>query len=159
MSTFKRSFFVRAPVFGLLAFAAACGGSDAPAAEGTDAAAPAAEATAPAAEQTAAAAQGNVVEVKMVSTNNGASGVYEPAEITVKKGDVVRFVTDGGSAHNVSFPAAENAGASNLPAPSPYVTAAGQSVDVQVTMDPGTYTYQCDPHAMMGMKGKLTVAQ
>jgi plastocyanin len=72
---------------------------------------------------------------------------------------VVRFVTDGGSAHNVSFPAAENAGAAGLPAATPYVTAAGQSVDVAVTMDAGTYTFQCDPHAMMGMKGKLIVTE
>jgi plastocyanin len=162
MSIFKRSFFVQVPVLGMLAFAAACGGSDAPASEGADAAAsasPAAEATAPAAEQAAPAARGNVVEVKMVSTNNGASGVFEPAEINVKKGDVVRFVSGGGSAHNVSFPAAENAGASNLPGASPYVTTAGQSVDVQVTMDAGSYNFQCDPHAMMGMKGKLNVTE
>ena len=158
MSIFKRSFFAQAPVFGVLAFAVACGGSEA--AEAPGATAGTVEAGVPAAEpQAAPVAQGTVHEVKMLSTNGGASGVFEPAEITVKKGDVIRFVTDGGSAHNVSFPAAENAGASNLPAASPYVTAAGQSVDVQVTMDPGSYVYQCDPHAMMGMKGGLTVTE
>ena len=155
MSIFKRSFFVSAPVFGMLAFVAACGGTDAPAAE-TSAAAEPVTATVEAASP---AGQGNVVEVKMITTNNGASGVYEPAEITVKKGDVVRFVNDGGAAHNVSFPAADNAGASNLPPASPYATAAGQSFDVAITMDPGSYNYQCDPHAMMGMKGKINVTE
>jgi plastocyanin len=33
----------------------------------------------------------------------------------------------------------------------------GQSIDVPVTMGVGEYTFQCDPHAMMGMKGTLTV--
>ncbi len=157
MSIFKRSFFVRVPVFGMLVFAAACGGADAPAAEGTAGTAAAAET--PTVETTGTAAQGNVIEVKMISTNNGASGVFEPAELTVKKGDIVRFVTDGGSAHNVSFPASENAGATNLPPATAYIMAAGTSVDVTVTMDPGSYTYQCDPHAMMGMKGTLIVTE
>ncbi|HEV2148647.1 MAG TPA: plastocyanin/azurin family copper-binding protein [Longimicrobiaceae bacterium] len=155
MSIFKRSFFVQAPVLGMLAFVAACGGAEAPAAEASSAAVPAAatvEAAAP------AGVEGNVVEVKMISTPNG-SGIFEPAEITVRKGDVLRFVTDGGSAHNVSFPAAENAGASNLPPASSYIMAAGQSVDVPVTMGAGSYTYQCDPHAMMGMKGKVNVTE
>ncbi|MDP9492022.1 MAG: plastocyanin/azurin family copper-binding protein [Actinomycetota bacterium] len=28
---------------------------------------------------------------------------------------------------------------------------------VEVTLEPGTYTYQCDPHAAQGMKGTFTV--
>ncbi len=28
---------------------------------------------------------------------------------------------------------------------------------VKVTLEPGTYTYQCDPHAANGMKGTFTV--
>jgi plastocyanin len=28
---------------------------------------------------------------------------------------------------------------------------------VTVTLEPGTYTYQCDPHATQGMKGTFTV--
>lgn len=28
---------------------------------------------------------------------------------------------------------------------------------VTVTLEPGTYTYQCDPHAAQGMKGTFTV--
>ena len=49
-----------------------------------------------------------------------------------------------------------NAGKSNLPPHSPYVTAAGTSVDVPVNMDAGTYNFQCDPHAS-SMNGGFTV--
>lgn len=162
MSTFKPSFFVRMPVLALLAFAAACGGSDQAGADGGAAStetAPVAEA--PAGDQTAAAApagQGQVIEIQMKTTNGGSSGVFEPAQVTAKKGDILRFVNDGGAAHNANFAGApENAGKSGLPGATPYATAAGQSVDVPVTMEPGTYAFQCDPHAAMGMKGQLTV--
>ncbi len=162
MSTFKPSFFVRMPVLALLAFAAACGGSDQAGGNGGASAetTPAAEApAAPAGDQTAApAGQGQVIEIQMKTTNNGASGVFEPAQVTAKKGDILRFVNDGGAAHNANFAGApENAGKSGLPGATPYATAAGQSVDVPVTMEAGTYTFQCDPHAAMGMKGQLTV--
>ena len=158
MSSFKRN-FLALPVLGMLAFAAACGGGDegaqagGEAATGTETAAPAPAAGA----ETAPAAQGTVHEVKMVTTQNGASGVFEPANLTVKKGDTIRFTTDGGAPHNVSFPPAENAGAANLPPAGTYLTTAGQTYELVVGMDAGTYAYQCDPHAMLGMKGTLTV--
>lgn len=152
----------RLPLLGMVALLAACGGGDKTsdnggAAAGTDtttaAAAPAA-APAPA----PAAAQGNVVEVHMVTSPDGASGHFEPANVTVKKGDTVRFITDGKTVHNVSFPAAENAGKNGLPAVGTYLTTPNQNYDVPTAgMDAGTYNFQCDPHATMGMKGVLTV--
>jgi plastocyanin len=144
----------------MLAFAAACGGGDEPAETGGDAVATeaAAPATTPAAGAEAApAGQGTVHEVKMVTTQNGASGVFEPANLTVKKGDVIRFTTDGMAPHNANFTPAENAGAATLPPATQYLTAAGQTADMTIDMDPGTYTYQCDPHAATGMKGTVTV--
>lgn len=150
-------------LLGAVAFLAACGGGDKNNAgqttdNGAAAPAPAAEApAAPAVAPAAPAAAGNVVEVHMVTTPDGASGHFEPANVTVKKGDTVRFISDGKAAHNVSFPPAENAGKTNLPAPSAYLTAAGQSYDLVVNMDPGTYNFDCQPHATMGMKGVLTV--
>src|SRR5690349_18176247 len=133
-------------LLGVAALLAACGGGDKPA-DNSGAATDQGAATAPAAEAPAAApaapaAQGNVVEVKMVTTPDGASGHFEPANVTVKKGDTVRFITDGKAAHNASFPAAENAGKSNLPAPGPYLTTAGQTFDVVINMDAGTYNFQ-----------------
>ncbi|MDB4948611.1 MAG: blue-copper protein [Gemmatimonadetes bacterium] len=161
MRTFARD-LAKLPLLGLLAFAAACGGdkktdqSAAPAGNNeATSAAPAAPATAPAA---APATAGKTIEVKMLTTNGGAAGKFEPAEITAKVGDVLHFTTDGVTQHNVDFPAADNPAGVQLPAPSAYL-AAGGSYDVPVTMAAGTYHFQCDPHAPMGMKGVLTVTQ
>ena len=152
MSIFKRNLLAKLPVLGMLALAAACGGGDDKGGQGGEQGGAGTAAPAPA----PAAAQGQVHEVRMVSEGT-VSGVFEPANITVKKGDVIRFTTDGTAPHNVSFPPAENAGAANLPAAPQYLTTAGQTVEVPITMDPGTYNYQCDPHAPMGMKGTITV--
>lgn len=137
-----------------LALLSACGGGEQKPAE-EPAAAPAQPAP-PA--PTAAAATGDTITVRMVTTQNGAAGQFEPAAVTAKPGDVLRFVSDGGAQHNVSWPADQNAGATGLPAPSAYVMTPDQPVDVPVTFGAGTYTFQCDPHAPMGMKGTLTVS-
>ncbi|HLL82961.1 MAG TPA: plastocyanin/azurin family copper-binding protein, partial [Longimicrobium sp.] len=94
--------------------------------------------------------------VRMTTTQGGASGTFEPANLTVKKGDVIRYVSEGNAVHNVSFPADQNPGKSNLPGAGPF-KANGETYELQVAMDAGTYNYQCDPHAAMGMKGTLTV--
>lgn len=109
--------------------------------------------TAPARE-VAAATTGTVIEVKMVT--DGAGNFFEPKDIVAQRGDVVRFLLVTG-VHNVSFPAAENRGASSLPAPSPYLQLPGQTYDLTVELDPGTYNFHCDPHAALGMVGTLTV--
>ena len=94
----------------------------------------------------------------MVTTQGGASGEFQPVNLTVKKGDIIHFVNDGGAAHNANFRTpTENAGKPNLPEPTAYLTTNGQTADVTVTMDPGTYKYQCDPHVTTGMVGQVTV--
>jgi plastocyanin len=153
------------PLLGLVALLAACGGGGDNQTAGTTTTtdttpAAAAPAVAPAATPAPAAAPatGNVVEVHMVTSANGASGTFEPANVTVKKGDTLRFITDGKTVHNVSFPPADNPGKTNLPpSPGTYLTTPNQSFDVVVNMDPGTYNFVCDPHATMGMRGTLTV--
>jgi plastocyanin len=153
--------FYRLPLLGMIVLAGACGGGDKPAEttsdtpQGSSATAPVTT-DAPNTAATTAPAQGTVHTVRMTTTQGGASGTFEPASITVKKGDVIHFVSEGNAAHNVSFPADQNAGKPNLPAPSQFL-ADGQSYDLQITMDPGSYSYQCDPHAAMGMKGAITV--
>jgi plastocyanin len=153
-----RNAYFKLPVLGMIVLAAACGGDKA--AETSDTpqggAAPAITTDAPNTTATDAPAQGTVHTVRMTTTQGGASGTFEPANITVKKGDLIKFVSEGNAAHNVSFPADQNAGKSNLPAPGQYMTD-GQTYELQVNLDPGTYNYQCDPHAAMGMKGVLTV--
>jgi plastocyanin len=160
------------PIVALLALTAACGGGgeqapataeNAPAASGTPTVEMPAEtqAATPAAGGTVTPdAGGQVHEVKMVSTNGGASGVFEPAQITVKKGDVIRWVmADGTVMHNVSFTSAQgNPGGVTLPADSPYLTQQGQSYEAKIDAGSGTYNYVCVPHAAMGMVGSVTVS-
>lgn len=151
------SILKKLPVLGLVAALAACGGGDSSeqtAEVSSTPATPAAEAPAAAAPTT-----GTVIEVHMRTTSGGATGVYEPAEITAKPGDVIRFINDGGAAHNASFPPAENPSGVTLPPPGPLLVQAGATYDVPVTFPAGEYTFVCDPHAAMGMKGKLTVSQ
>jgi plastocyanin len=100
------------------------------------------------------AATGNVIEVKMVTDDAG--NYFEPSEVSVKPGDVVRFVLVSG-VHNVSFPSASNAGADALPEMSPYLQLPGQTHDLTVSLARGSYTFQCDPHAALGMVGTLKV--
>jgi plastocyanin len=105
----------------------------------------------------ASAAQRKVIEVHMATSADGASGRFKPAHVTAKNGDTVRFITDGRSVHNVSFPPSENPGRRTLPELGPYLTSPGQSYDLVVDLDAGTYHFQCDPHAILGMKGVLRV--
>ena len=157
MTIFKRGLALA----GMVAFAAACGGGDA---GNTDTSAPATPATEPAVTETAPATtpaaapatSGTVHEVVANTTQNGASGVFEPATLTVKQGDVIRWTGKGAAVHNISFPASENPGKSGLPADSPFL-ADGQTYELQVTMAPGTYKYICTPHAALGMVGTITV--
>ena len=135
--------------FGLglsLAFAG-CAGEEASAVQAGGAAGE----SAPSAES---ATTGQVIEVKMVT--DGATNHFVPAEVTAKKGDVIRFVLESG-VHNVSFAADPNAAAAGLPSPSPFLQQPGQTYDVAVTFPAGKYAFQCDPHAMLGMVGSLTV--
>jgi plastocyanin len=162
------------PILGLLALAAACGGgdntetadtttTDAPAASGTPTVTTTTPAATPAAPTAGAPvtpdAGGQVHEVRMVTTQGGASGQFEPATITVKKGDVIRWtMADGSAVHNVSFTSAQgNPAGFTPPADSPMYTQAGQTFEVKVDWNPGTYNYVCVPHSMMGMKGSVTV--
>jgi plastocyanin len=114
----------------------------------------AAPAGAEAASAAAAPATGKVVEVKMLTDEKG--NYFEPKEVTVKAGDVVRFTLVSG-VHNVSFPADQNAGASGLPEASSFLQLPGQTFDLPVSLAAGAYTFQCDPHAALGMVGTLTV--
>jgi plastocyanin len=135
-------------IFGITALGAillaGCGGTEAPASTTNGAAASAA----PAVETT-----GVVHEVGMVS---GRGELFEPADLTVQRGDVVRFKLISG-VHNASFPANRNPSGVALPAPTPYLQAPGQTHDLVIDLPPGEYYYHCDPHAALGMVGTLTV--
>ena len=97
---------------------------------------------------------GKVVEVKMVTDEKGS--YFEPANFEVRKGDVIRFTLTQG-VHNAHFPPDSNAGVSGLPGAGPLLQLPGQTTDVLVDWDPGEHFFQCDPHALLGMVGRVTV--
>lgn len=96
---------------------------------------------------------GNVVEVLMVS---GRGEIFDPGHVTVQRGDVLRFKLEMG-VHNASWPADQNPTGAKLPEATPFLQVPGQTYDVLIDMPPGEYTFHCDPHAALGMIGKLTV--
>lgn len=157
-------------VLSVFAFAA-CGGSDAPAADAAPAAdmAPAAEAAAPASGEIAfAPATGTTHEIKMVGDDKGYR--FEPAELTIKSGDAVKFIAISGFPHNVAFSGANLAAdvrkqldmnfgdqrmaelTSNM-----YMNP-NESVTISFANIPaGKYDFNCTPHLAMNMKGVITV--
>lgn len=98
-------------------------------------------------------AGGKVIEVGMYTDEQG--NYFEPANFEASKGDVIRFVLKTG-VHNAHFVADSSSGAS-LPEMTPYLQLPGQTYDVKVGMEPGSHFYQCDPHALLGMVGRVTV--
>lgn len=134
----------------ILAGLAACGGDKPEARDDDHDRRPATSDAAPGAP----APTGKVIEIKAITDDQGNR--FEPADIEADPGDVLRIVLVSG-VHNISFPADSNPGKSGLPAPSDLLQLPGQTLDVPVTFAPGHYYFQCDPHAALGMVGKLEV--
>ena len=142
-------------VFAAAALAACGGAKDQPVS--TDTATPSTSAAGAAAggEQTPDAG-GQIIKVEMLTDEQG-NNIYRPAEITAKKGDVVRYTLVSG-VHNVNFLPDSNPSAQGLPtAPGELLQLPGQTYDVKVAAAPGRYYFQCDPHALLGMIGHLIV--
>ena len=134
----------------------ACSGGDKGAAgdESATATGGAPAATTAGGEQTPDAG-GKVITVKLIT--DGTSNRFEPANFEAHRGDVIRYVLESG-VHNVHFLADSNPGKQGLPtAPSDYLQLPGQTYDVKVTWAEGKYYYQCDPHAVLGMVGRIEV--
>lgn len=116
--------------------------------------APGAESGGDGASAAPAAATGKIIEVKLITDDKG--NYYEPAAIHAQSGDVLRFTLVTG-VHNVNFLPDSNAGKQGLPAASDLLQLPGQTLDVPVTFAEGSYYFQCDPHAVLGMIGRLHV--
>ncbi|HEV2644582.1 MAG TPA: plastocyanin/azurin family copper-binding protein [Candidatus Elarobacter sp.] len=156
---------------------AACGGGDKKAADTTAAATTtttdttataAAPAAAPAAGAVAAAPiTGTTHEVKMIGDEKGYR--FEPASITIKEGDAIKYVNVTGGPHNVAFdpalvPADVKAQLSaNMPEQQgelsgKLLVAPNDSYTVSFgKIKPGTYEAHCTPHLAMNMKQSITV--
>lgn len=89
-------------------------------------------------------------EVKMLNAGKEGMMVFEPAVLTVKKGDTVKFVATD-LAHNSS--SVEGMIPNGAQA---WVGAMSQDIEVTLTQE-GIYVYQCTPHNMMAMVGVIKV--
>lgn len=107
-------------------------------------------------EVVTSAGTAKVIVVQVTSDAKGNS--FTPSEVVAQRGDTVRFTLQVG-VHNVNFLPDSNAGKSGLPKASDMLQLPGQTYDVPVTFASGRYYFQCDPHALLGMKGHLTVKE
>ena len=135
------------------------------------AAAPAAMAPAAAAPAGGAVAMAPITgathEVKMIGDATGYK--FEPANITIKAGDGIKFTVVGGGPHNVAFDPATvpadvqgqldaNISEKMGQLSSALKTNAGESVTVSfANIKAGTYPFHCTPHLALGMTGVITV--
>ena len=96
-----------------------------------------------------------IVTVEALTDDQG-NNVFRPAQFEAHRGDVIRFTLKSG-VHNVHFLPDSNPGKGALPPASDLLQMPGQTYDVKVSFEPGTYYFQCDPHALLGMKGHVKV--
>jgi plastocyanin len=117
----------------------------------------------------AAPITGTTIEVKMIGDATGYR--FEPANITAKPGDGIKFVAVSTPPHNVSFdpatvpPAAKDQLWANVAATNGTDGASPMLLTVNDTwtlslgnLPPGKYPLHCTPHLAMAMKGELTIA-
>lgn len=95
-----------------------------------------------------------VIKVELVTDDQG-NNRFVPNDIEADDGDVLRFTLVVG-VHNVHFVADSNKSITTPP-PSEMLQAPGQTHDVAVDWPKGRYYFQCDPHALLGMTGHVTV--
>jgi len=111
---------------------------------------------------------GTTHEVKMIGDAKGYR--FEPASLTIKPGDGVKFVNVIGGPHNVAFDAATipadvrsqldaNMGTDKMGELSSALKMnPGETITISfANIKPGTYAYHCVPHLAMNMKGTITV--
>jgi plastocyanin len=140
---------------GVAAALAACGGDKATSATSSGDSAAGAQVATPEASSSAAPATGNVIEV-LATTESDGTNRFVPAQVTAKRGDVIR-VKLGTGVHN--FHITEGPAGATLPAAGAFLQLPGQTEDVTVDLPAGDYKFQCDPHAALGMTGTLSVTE
>ena len=157
---------VTSMVAGLAFVLAACGGEKKAEEQTTTTTTP----EQPAAEQPAAApAAGGGASHDVNMVLDGSKYKFDPAELTIKAGDVINFHNKSGGPHNVSFWADSipsgaadklKAGMPDQMAPleGPLLTEPEAVYKVTFTGAPaGEYKFYCLPHLALGMHGKITV--
>jgi plastocyanin len=111
---------------------------------------------------------GKTQTVNMVGDAKGYR--FEPANVSIKQGDGIKFVVVSGGPHNVAFDAATippdmksqldaNMGTDKMAELSSNMKMnPGESVTVSFgNIKPGQYPFHCVPHLALNMKGVITV--
>jgi plastocyanin len=97
-----------------------------------------------------APAAADTVTVKMGADNGMLA--FDPANVTIKKGDTIKWVNNKLPPHNIMFEDASMSEKSH----DAMLFSPGESYEV--TFDTaGTFSYYCAPHRGAGMAGKVTV--
>ena len=96
--------------------------------------------------------------VKMIDVSD-TEFKFEPAELTVKLGDIVSFVATSATPHNVDFRSLPDGVDLGDRTVGSYLMEDGATYEI--TIDEkfvvGDYEYVCTPHEFLGMKAMLTV--
>ncbi|MFB2881494.1 plastocyanin [Floridanema aerugineum] len=109
----------------------------------------------------ASPASADTVTVKMGADNGMLS--FQPAKVTIKPGDTVKWVNNKVPPHNVVFDTAKNPAKSAALAKTlshkGLVMKPGDEVSVTFPANAaaGEYTYYCEPHRGAGMVGTIVV--
>jgi plastocyanin len=94
---------------------------------------------------------------------------FNPASLTIKRGDAVRWTNVSGGPHNVTFwpdsipagaqgPLSANMPGQTAPLTGPLLLNPNQTYTVSFANVPaGTYKYYCTPHLALGMKAVIQV--
>ena len=115
-----------------------------------------AEKGAPAATAAASSAAATGDTIIIEAWTDGTGNYFKPKKVEAHPGDVLRYVLKVG-VHNVHFLPDSNKIKTGLPPASEMLQLPGQTYDLVVSMAPGEYYFQCDPHAALGMTGELEV--
>jgi plastocyanin len=139
------------PLCLLVALVAACsnGATDKPTEQSPGGTASPTPSAAPSVQPT-----GKVIVIEMYTDEKG--NYFKPAKFEAHRGDLLRFTLKAG-VHNVHFLADSNPGKTGLPPVSEFLQLPDQTWDYLVSLAPGHYYFQCDPHALLGMIGRLEV--
>jgi plastocyanin len=102
-----------------------------------------------------------VITIRMIDKGS-ATWRFEPAQVQVRQGDVVRFVQDDVAPHNVQFkdmPASAQLAPTVVMGPFLIQKGATYEIEVDERFAPGLYKYACTPHAPLGMTAELEVLE
>ena len=114
----------------------------------------------------AAPITGTTHEIRMQF--DGQKYFFEPASLTIKPGDGVKWIMVSGAPHNVQFKAGQFPAAAEAQLTTNMQSATGLMGPMMMQpneeytvsfagLPAGTYNYVCTPHEMMGMTGSIVV--